>query len=168
MFRIRPLFIYYFFLLPSCLILANLFLCLITTSPSPIPTPTMIKQTSLTHGHLSSWLNYPHTPHTPHTPLVSYFTATKSTEAKQSHVSSVIGTSLSTSTTTGHCIRLLVPVTASGPLIGRGGANIKQLNESSGCKIKLADNSDSFKTQERIVILQSNAIPVLIKVRIII
>jgi len=52
---------------------------------------------------------------------------------------------------TKYVIRVLIPSTAAGAVIGKGGSNVRQMAESSGCKMKVSDSSDPFGTKERIV-----------------
>ena len=63
-------------------------------------------------------------------------------------------------------IRVLIPKVASGVLIGRQGSVIKQMSEMSNCKIQLGEETDPFDTKERIVIINSAAVPSVVLVRI--
>ena len=122
-------------------------------------------------------LSHPHSHHDTSHHIISHHNTchhmgspliAQAVQAKQSHdsITSVAGivTTSSATNAAGLTIRVLVPMAASGSLIGRGGSVIKQLNEASGCKIKLADIADPFKTEERIVIFQASSIPTLVKV----
>ena len=55
-------------------------------------------------------------------------------------------------------IKLLVPISAAGALIGRGGSTISILQEQSGARIKLSQSNDYYPgTQDRIVLITGNA-----------
>lgn len=58
-------------------------------------------------------------------------------------------------------IKLLVPISAAGALIGRGGSTISILQEESGARIKLSQSNDYYPgTQDRIVLITGNALSV--------
>eukprot|EP01031_Cornospumella_fuschlensis_P033418 gene33418-40426_t len=59
-------------------------------------------------------------------------------------------------------IKVLIPRTASAAIIGKGGAVIKQMAEHSNCKFQLGDENDPFNTKERVVIINSTAVPNLV------
>lgn len=65
-------------------------------------------------------------------------------------------------------VRLLIPLTASGTVLGRGGSNIRQIAEESMCKLQLGENVDKLGTGERMVTLTcaTNSVPSLVKVAI--
>jgi hypothetical protein len=48
-------------------------------------------------------------------------------------------------------VRLLIPHGASGVVIGRAGANIKEISTVTDTRLKLADATDPYQTKERIV-----------------
>ena len=55
-------------------------------------------------------------------------------------------------------VRLLIPRGASGVLIGKGGAIIKQMTDHSHCKMQLGDEKDPYNTNERIFIINSSSV----------
>jgi len=55
-------------------------------------------------------------------------------------------------------VRVLIPVTAAGTIIGRQGANIKRMSEAFFCRMQIADSSDPFGTKERIMSINSTKI----------
>ena len=63
-------------------------------------------------------------------------------------------------------IRLLIPVAASGLMIGRGGSIVKQMTEQSGCRMQMADPPDPFNTKERIMIVTAFTLDNLLKVHL--
>lgn len=64
----------------------------------------------------------------------------------------------------GFQIKLLIPIGASGNLIGKGGNVVKQISESSNCKIQLGDEADPCNTKERILFVNSATVPSLVLV----
>ena len=52
------------------------------------------------------------------------------------------------------CGKLLIPASASGLIIGRGGAVIQMISEMSNAKIQLSAKEDAVFTQERVVNIQ--------------
>lgn len=54
-------------------------------------------------------------------------------------------------------VKCLVPKGASGNLIGKGGSVVRQMSETSKCRINLADNADPYGTNERIVVINGPA-----------
>lgn len=50
-----------------------------------------------------------------------------------------------------HLVRGLIPLGASGLIIGHAGAIIKEMSEMSGTKVQLAEGADPYGTKERIV-----------------
>lgn len=51
-----------------------------------------------------------------------------------------------------HLIKILCPNTAIGSIIGRGGAVINLMNQSTGARIKLSQNQDFFPmTDDRVI-----------------
>ena len=61
-------------------------------------------------------------------------------------------------------IKILIPKTASASIIGRSGVVIRRMAEVSNCKIQLGNENDPFNTKERIVTLNSAAVPNLVLV----
>ena len=62
-------------------------------------------------------------------------------------------------------VKVLVPISASGLLIGRGGSFIRQMSESSGCKIQIAEaTGDPFGTRERIITATSGSLGAVVMV----
>lgn len=59
---------------------------------------------------------------------------------------------------TNFTMRVLIPRIASGLLIGKQGAVIKQMSQVSSCKIQLAEEADPFDTKERIITINSAAV----------
>jgi len=57
-----------------------------------------------------------------------------------------------------HQIKLIIPKTASGTLIGKGGIIIKHMSDSTSCKMQLGDESDPFGTNERLFFVQSASV----------
>lgn len=56
--------------------------------------------------------------------------------------------------------RCLIPAAASGALIGRGGVIIKQMGESSQCRLKVGEQrGDPYDTKERILTVTGSTIP---------
>lgn len=54
------------------------------------------------------------------------------------------------------CVRILIPRSASGVIIGRSGSSIKDISAASNARLKLSDNHDPFQTNERIVSITSS------------
>lgn len=54
------------------------------------------------------------------------------------------------------CVRVLIPHAASGVVIGRSGANIKQISSATDTRLQLTDASDPYRTNERIVSISGN------------
>ena len=48
-------------------------------------------------------------------------------------------------------VRILIPQGASGVIIGRAGANIKEISTLTDTRLQLSDSSDPYGTNERIV-----------------
>ena len=48
-------------------------------------------------------------------------------------------------------IRILIPHGASGVVIGRAGAHIKEISTNTDTRLQLADPADPYQTKERIV-----------------
>ena len=63
-----------------------------------------------------------------------------------------------------HQIKLIIPKTASGTLIGKGGIIIKHMSDSTSCKMQLGDESDPFGTNERLFFVQSASVAHLVHV----
>lgn len=63
---------------------------------------------------------------------------------------------------TSFTMRVLIPRIASGLLIGKQGAVIKQMSTISGCKIQLAEEADPYDTKERIITVTSSSIPAVV------
>ena len=61
-----------------------------------------------------------------------------------------------------YLIRVLVNKMASGHLIGKGGSVIKHMAEISGCRLTLGDDSDTYNTGERTVVLNSHDVKSLV------
>lgn len=64
-----------------------------------------------------------------------------------------------------YTVRVLIPSPAAGVMIGRQGSVIKQLSESTGCKMQLGENSDPFGTKERIMIIIGRTAATVLEVR---
>lgn len=52
-------------------------------------------------------------------------------------------------------IRISIPHSCGGALIGTGGANVKRINQSTSCIIRCADSSDPYNIDERLVTIVS-------------
>lgn len=60
--------------------------------------------------------------------------------------------------------RALIPHSASGTIIGRGGQVIRSMSERSGAKMQLGDAADPYGTKERIVNLSGTNVEQLVAV----
>lgn len=61
--------------------------------------------------------------------------------------------------------RCLIPVAAAGLIIGRGGAIVKEIIDTSGCFLKLSDNKHQYSiTSERSVLFRGVKVDTLLKV----
>lgn len=52
-------------------------------------------------------------------------------------------------------VRLLIPRSSEGAMIGKGGVVVKQMTAETGCNFQLGDENDQYNTHERIFILTS-------------
>ena len=55
-------------------------------------------------------------------------------------------------------------MTAGGLVIGRGGSIIKEICETSHCKVNLGNDKDMFGTQERVLTIRGSKVADVIKV----
>ena len=60
--------------------------------------------------------------------------------------------------------RCLIPTNSSGPLIGRGGTIIKNIGETTHCRLKVGDGSDPHGTKERILAIRGSSIDNVVRV----
>jgi len=54
--------------------------------------------------------------------------------------------------------RCLIPAAASGAVIGRAGAIVKQIGEATKCRLKLGDYHDPYDTKERLLSVNGQSI----------
>ena len=59
--------------------------------------------------------------------------------------------SSSSSSAPSFSVRILIPHAASGVIIGRAGANIREISSTTETRLQLADAADPYQTKERLV-----------------
>jgi len=60
-------------------------------------------------------------------------------------------------------LRCLIPFSAAGVVIGKGGDHIRQIRQLYNCRMRVGENSDPYNTRERLITLQAEAIEPIVK-----
>lgn len=54
-------------------------------------------------------------------------------------------------------LKASIPIGASGSILGRGGATIRDLSERTGTKVQLVETTDPHHTRERIMVVSTTS-----------
>lgn len=54
-------------------------------------------------------------------------------------------------------LKAAIPIGASGSILGRGGATIRELAEKTGTRVQLVETTDPHHTRERIMVVSTTS-----------